>query len=160
MSKQYPFSPLPRPCIQCLPAVGTSPANTAGPPGPGAHTCGRPHGSASARSKDTGVKGGPPRTLGVWPQGWGKRQGHWGGAIEDSQRPKSESGNHLCIYSPGVRAATGASLPLDVWLPAVRGAWKVKYWPGALKSFFLLRASGNGAGGGSPFGGKREEGGW
>ena len=121
MSKQYPFSPLPRPCIQCLPAVGTSPANTAGPPGPGAHTCGRPHGSASARSKDTGVKGGPPRTLGVWPQGWGKRQGHWGGAIEDSQRPKSESGNHLCIYSPGVRAATGASLAFGCLAP--RSPW-------------------------------------
>lgn len=46
--------------------------------------------------------------------------------------------------------------PLEVLLPAVHGTRKIKYLPGTLKSFFMLDA---GAGGESPFGGKREEGG-
>ena len=61
--------------------------------------------------KMRGVKSGPGWTLRVWPQGWGKdvegsRAGpllELGGASKDSKRSESESGNHLCIFSPGFK---------------------------------------------------------
>lgn len=59
--------------------------------------------------KTQGVKGGPAWTLRVWPQGGGKDVEssrarpllELGGASKDSQGSESESGNHLCICSPG-----------------------------------------------------------
>lgn len=80
----------------------------------------------TAKSKDTGLKGGPrwmQRSLPGVEKGWAVRPCHfwnWRRTSKDGKRPKSELGNQPC-NSPGVQKATdpgsavGCLAPYSWW---------------------------------------------
>lgn len=86
--------------------------------------------------------------------------GHFWNWEEPQRTPRGQNQNQATIFASSAQGPSGhdPSLAFGSLVPAVHGTWKVKYLPHThMKSFFMLRASRDGAGGESPSGGEREE---